>query len=283
MDRKRILMAFGIAVPLALLASLLVYHQLRSAAASPGRFAPTKIVVAASGLGPGTRLDAKDLRQIDWPAAKPMQGMFARVDDCAGRVLISPILENEPVLESNLAPKDSGVGLSAMIPAGMRGVAVAVNDVVGVAGFVQPGTIVDVLATGGIEGQASSLTRTILENIRVLAAGQKIEPDKQGTPQTVPVVTLLVTPEQANLLTLASTQGHIQLALRNSTDTAQVNTMPAHLSDVFGSVVLSRPVEPKPARSISRLSSNEAPRTRAPYEIQVIRGNKPEVSAIPQQ
>lgn len=283
MDRKRILMAFAVAVPLALLASALVYRQLSRAASSTGHFAPMKIVVAASALGPGTRLDAKDLRQIDWPAAKPMQGMFARIDDCASRVLISPILEDEPVLESNLAPKDSGVGLSAMIPPGMRGVAVAVNDVVGVAGFVQPGTIVDVLATGGIEGQASSLTRTILENIRVLAAGQKIEPDKQGTPQTVPVVTLLVTPDQANLLTLASTQGHIQLALRNSTDTAQANTSPAHLSDVFGSAILNRAIEPKTVRPAQRLSSNEISRTPAPYEIQVIRGNKPEVSAIPQQ
>jgi pilus assembly protein CpaB len=282
MDRKRIVMAFAIALPLALLASTLVYRQLSRAASSPGHIVPTKVIVAASTLEPGTRLDPKDLREIDWPALKPMQGMFAKLDDCAGRVLISPLLENEPVLEGNLAPKDSSVGLSAMIPPGMRGVAVAVNDVVGVAGFVQPGTIVDVLATGGLEGQASSLTRTILENIRVLAAGQKIEPDKQGTPQTVPVVTLLVTPDQANLLTLASTQGRIQLALRNSADTKQVSTPPAQLSDVFGlgtsMHVASRAVRPAP-----RLSSSEPPRLPPPYQVEVIRGNKPEVSAIPQQ
>lgn len=282
MDRKRILIAFAIAVPLALLASTLVYRQLSRAASSPGRIVATKVVVAVSALEPGTRLDVKDLREVDWPALKPMQGMFARPEDCAGRVLISPLLENEPVLEGNLAPKDSSVGLSAMIPPGMRGVAVAVNDVVGVAGFVQPGTIVDVLATGGLEGQASSLTRTILENIRVLAAGQKIEPDKQGTPQTVPVVTLLVTPDQANLLTLASTQGKIQLALRNSADTKQVNTAPTQLSDVFG-LAMSIRIAPRSVRPAPRVSLAEPLRSPAPYQVEVIRGNKPEVSAVPQQ
>lgn len=283
MDRKRILMAFAVAVPLALLASALVYRQLSRVASAPGHIAPTKVIVAAAALEPGTRLDAKDLRQIDWPALKPMQGMFARPDDCVGRVLISPLLENEPVLEGNLAPRDSSVGLSAMIPPGMRGVAVAVNDVVGVAGFVQPGTIVDVLATGGIEGQASSLTRTILENIRVLAAGQKIEPDKQGTPQTVPVVTLLVTPDQANVLTLASTQGKIQLALRNSADTKQAKTAPAQLSDVFGLAGSIRRAAPRTPQPAPRISLNQPVRAPAPYEIEVIRGNKPEVSAVPQQ
>jgi pilus assembly protein CpaB len=281
MDRKRILMAFAVAIPLALLASTLVYHELSRAASSPGHITPTKVIVAAATLEPGTRLDAKDLREVDWPALKPMQGMFAGIDDCVGRVLISPLPENEPVLEGNLAPKDSSVGLSAMIPPGMRGVAVAVNDVVGVAGFVQPGTIVDVLATGGIEGQASSLTRTILENIRVLAAGQKIEPDKQGTPQTVPVVTLLVTPDQANVLTLASTQGKIQLALRNSADTKPANTAPAQLSDVFGLGSMRRIAPRMPPAP--RISQNQPVRAPAPYEIEVIRGSKPEVSAIPQQ
>jgi pilus assembly protein CpaB len=279
MDRRRILMAFAVAVPLALLASILVYRQLARATSAPGHIAPTKIVVAAAALAPGTRLDAKDLRQIDWQAAGPMQGMFARPEDCVGRVLLGPIPENEPILEGSLAPKDSSAGLSALISPGMRGVSVAVNDVVGVAGFVQPGTSVDVLATGGIEGQESTLTRTILEDIRVLAAGQKIEPDKQGTPQTVAVVTLLVTPDQANTLTLASTQGRIQLALRNSSDTNQVNTVPAQLGDLFGTSI--RLPAPRGNRPVARVSVN--PPAPKPYEVEVIRGNKPEVSAIPQK
>jgi pilus assembly protein CpaB len=280
MDRRRILLAFGIAVPLALLAAVLVYRQLSLAASAPGHIAPTKIVVAATALAPGTRLDPKDLRQIDWAAVGPMQGMFARPEDCVGRVLMSPLLENEPVLEGNLAQKDSSAGLSALITPGMRGVSVAVNDVVGVAGFVQPGTSVDVLATGGIQGPGSTLTRTILEDIRVLAAGQKIEPDKQGTPQTVAVVTLLVTPDQANTLTLASTQGRIQLALRNSGDTKQVNTAPAQLDDVF-STSIRLPLAHNNRPVVARVSANAA--VPKPYQVEVIRGNKPEVSAIPQQ
>jgi pilus assembly protein CpaB len=144
---------------------------------------------------------------------------------------------------------------------------------------VQPGTSVDVLATGGIEGQGSILTRTILEDIRVLAAGQKIQPDKDGTPQTVAVVTLLVTPDQANTLTLASTQGHIQLALRNFGDTKQVNTPPALLGDIFG-VSMRLPL-PRGNRPAPRVSAN--PTAPAPYQVEVIRGNKPEVSSIPQK
>ena len=273
------MMAFAVAIPLALLASILVYRQLSRAASAPGHIGSTKIVVAAAALSPGTRLDAENVRQIDWPATKPMDGMFSRVEDCAGRVLVMSLRENEPILEGSLAPKDSSAGLSAMIPSGLRAVSVAVNDVVGVAGFVQPGTTVDVLATGAAEGQGTSLTRTILENIRVLAAGEKVQPDKQGAPQTVSVVTLLVSPDQANILTLASTQGRIQLALRNSGDTKQVDALPAELNQVFGGTprsVAVRGARP-PARPVAIAASSR------PYEVQVIRGDKPEISVIPQQ
>ena len=272
------MMAFAVAVPLALIAAMLVYRQLSRAATGPGRIGSTKIVVAAGALPPGTQLGTDNVRQIDWPAAKPMEGMFSRVEDCAGRVVVTPVRENAPILEGNLAPKDSGAGLSAIIPPGLRAVSVAVNDVVGVAGFVQPGTTVDVLATGAVQGQGTSLTRTILENIRVLAAGQKVQPDKDGAPQTVSVVTLLVNPDQANVLTLASTQGRIQLALRNFVDTKQVDVLPAELNEVFGG---ARPVAVHVARPSTRPASAEpSPR---PYEIEVIRGDKPEVRVIPQQ
>ena len=131
-------------------------------------------------------------------------------------------MANEPILDSKLAPREAGAGLSATIPEGMRAVSVAVNDVIGVAGFVGPGTSVDVLVTGTIPGASQSgaqyVTRTILENIRVLAAGQKVEQDVDGKPQTVPVVTLLVSPQDAATLTMASTEGKIQLALRNTID-----------------------------------------------------------------
>ena len=150
------------------------------------------------------------------------------MQDCINRALIMPVAENEPIMESKLAPIAAGAGLAAAIPPGMRAMSVAVNDVVGVAGFVTPGTMVDVMVTGAVAaGQGGqNITRTILENVRVLAAGQKVQQqDQEGKPQTVSVITLLVSPEDAAKLAMGSTQGKIQLALRNTIDTD--DTMPA--------------------------------------------------------
>src|SRR6202142_3392403 len=139
--------------------------------------------------------------------------MCRQAPDGTNRALITPVVENEPILESKLAPSAAGAGLAATIPEGMRAMSVAVNDVVGVAGFVTPGTMVDVLVTGALSGSSGNITRTILENVRVLAAGQKVEQDREGKPQTVPVITLLVTPEDAAKLAMASTEGKIQLEI----------------------------------------------------------------------
>ena len=155
--------------------------------------------------------------------------MFTKLEECTNRALITAVAENEPILEGKLAPIQSGAGLPATIPEGMRGLSVAVNEVVGVAGFVGPGTMVDVLATGSVaggRGGGDNITRTILQNVRVLAAGQKIEQDKDGKPQTVPVITLLVTPDDAAKLTMAATEGKIQLALRNTIDMKSANPAP---------------------------------------------------------
>src|SRR6202040_1123842 len=192
-----------------------VYQKFKQASAVLPAVATKQIVVAAAPMQLGTRLDPTKLRLISWPGNEPMAGTFSRVEDCANRALITPVAENEPILESKLASVQSGAGLPATIPEGMRALSVAVNEVVGVAGFVIPGTMVDVLVTGNIpggSGAAGSVTRTILENVRVLAAGQKIEQDRDGKPLTVPVITLLVNPEDASKLTMASTQGKIQLA-----------------------------------------------------------------------
>jgi pilus assembly protein CpaB len=234
-------------------------------------------VVAAEPLRLGTRLDPSKLRLIPWPAAEPVAGMFTRMEDCSNRALLTPVAANEPILESKLASVQAGAGLPATIPEGMRAVSVAVNDVVGVAGFVTPGTMVDVLVTGMIAGQntsgASTITRTILENVRVLAAGQKIEQDRDGKPQTVPVITLLVTPEDAGKLTMASTEGKIQLALRNTIDTGTVAPPPVLQASLFAGAVAAAPPQkhvtapPKPAA--------------VPYTIEVITGTKRETKSFP--
>jgi pilus assembly protein CpaB len=234
-------------------------------------------VVAAIPLQLGMRVDANNLRLIPWPSNEPVSGMFTRIEDCANRALITPVAENEPILESKLAATQSGAGLPATIPEGMRALSVAVNEVVGVAGFVIPGTMVDVLVTGRIAGTThggdENITRTILENVKVLAAGQKIEQDREGKPQTVPVITLLVTPDDAARLTMASTEGKIQLALRNTVDTKMIAPAAVLQESLFSGGA------PAPKRSPG---VKYVPPPPSPYVVEVITGNKRENKSFPQ-
>jgi len=184
----------------------------------------TRIVVVSHKVGLGARLAPEDLRMAPWPMAAPLQGSFQSLADAIGRGVIVPMAANEPVLESKLAPKDGGAGFTVAIPEGMRAVAVKVNDVIGVAGFVLPGTRVDIIVIGAEQGNGGSDTsKVILENVQVLSAGQNIDQDVNGKPQNVQVVTLLVTPEDAQKLALAAVDGRLQLALRNPMDVKYTN------------------------------------------------------------
>jgi pilus assembly protein CpaB len=158
----------------------------------------------------------------------------------------------------------------------MRALSVAVNEVVGVAGFVIPGTMVDVLVTGSVVGSRdqNNITRTILENVRVLAAGQKIEQDREGKPQTVPVITLLVTPADAAKLAMASTEGKIQLALRNTIDSKMVNPPPVLQATLFAGIA-------PPPRHVA--PGKPAPPPAVPYSVEIITGTKRENKSFPNQ
>jgi pilus assembly protein CpaB len=269
-------MGSGLAISLivGLFAGWFVFTQFKKIASAKSM--PTiQVVVSSKPLPLGTRLQAGDLRLVTWPAAQPVQGMFTRIDDCVNRAVITSMVENEPLLEGKLAPKDGGAGLSATIPDGMRAVSVSVNDVIGVAGFVVPGTMVDVLVTGGTN--YGNITRTILENVRVMAAGQKVEQDREGKPQTVPVITLLVSPEDANALTMASTQGRIQLALRNTLDSKKVDPPPVLQAFLFGGMPTP------PPQAVKTVRATAAPKPAAPpppeaFNVEVIRGDKKEES-----
>jgi pilus assembly protein CpaB len=267
MNRNRLIIGLAAAIAIAAAMSFFVYRQFKQASASV--FKPIvmqHIVVASAPLQLGTRVDASNLRLIPWPSSEPVAGMFTRIEDCASRALITPVAANEPILESKLASRQAGAGLPATIPEGMRALSVAVNDVVGVAGFVIPGTMVDVLVTGRIANGSNNtnITRTILEDVRVLAAGQKIEQDREGKPQTVPVITLLVTPPDAAKLAMASTQGKIQLALRNTIDSKVTEPAPVFEASLFAG---SAP----PPKHVGPVS--HAP---APYVIEIIAGTKHE-------
>ncbi|MGA3294803.1 MAG: Flp pilus assembly protein CpaB [Candidatus Acidiferrales bacterium] len=280
MNRNRMLIGAVFALVVAFLLSSFVYHQFKQASArvAAAPLVMQHIVVAAQALPPGTMLDASKLRTIPWLASGTVAGMYTRKEDCVSRALIAPVAENEPILESKLAPKGSSAGLAAVIPEGMRAMSVAVNDVIGVAGFVTPGTMVDVMVTGAVsgpsQGGAQNITRTILENVRVLAAGQKVEQDRDGKPQTVPVITLLVTPDDAGRLAMASTEGKIQLALRNTVDTDTSVPAPVLQSALFASDVPIAPVR-----------HGAAPKAAAPppYTVEVLTGDKRETKSFTTQ
>ena len=161
-----------------------------------------------------------------WVARRGPAGRIPRQHRRRGRPRGDhPLHPNEPLLESKLAPKDGGGGLPVAINEGMRALSVKVDEVISVAGFVVPGTRVDVLLTmDGPGGGKEAITKVILQNVQALAAGQSVEKDKDGKPQPVGVLTVLVTPEQAESLALASNQGKIQLALRNTLDTLHIKT-----------------------------------------------------------
>ncbi len=219
----RALLVVGIAVLTAAAASYGVYLAIIGRPVPPP---PTVfVVVAAKPLDIGAYVTAEDLRVVPWPEGNPVVGAFSEVSKVENRGLIVPVAENEPVTETKLAPVGAGAGLTPAIRVGMRAMSVRVNDVIGVAGFVVPGTKVDVLVT--IQGQNEGASRIVVSNVQVLTAGTRYDEDKaktEGKPIPSAVVTLLVSPEDAERIALASTEGQIMLALRNPLDTAETKT-----------------------------------------------------------
>lgn len=188
-----------------------------------------QVAVATRDLPLGTLLKAEDVKMIDWPGDAIPLGFVSSPDLVVGRGLITSVRANEVLLEGKLAAKGAGAGLAITIPEGMRAVSVRVDDVIGVAGFVLPGTRVDVMLTLPPKlDRKESVTQMILQNMHVLAAGQIVQQDAQGKPITVSVLTLMVTPVEAELLVLAANEGKIQLALRNTLDDVEVKTIGAN-------------------------------------------------------
>jgi len=277
-DRKRMIIGLVSAVLVGILASAFVYVRLRRANGQVSVAGMTNIVVAGKSLPMGVVLAAKDLNMLPWPSGAVQPGMFTRLQDCTGRALASPVSKGQPILEAGLAPKGAGAGLAATIPVGMRAISVPVNDVTAVAGFVLPGTMVDVLLTGQVQqgNQQVSLTRTILEDVRVLAVGRRMEEQAEsGKPRAVSVVTLEATPEQADKLAMASTEGRIQLVLRNQVDSQIVSPPPVYRSNLFG--VQNQP----PANPVAKVDGPVAQKP-ASYTVEVIRGNQRVLQSFPE-
>ena len=257
--------------------SLLVYKMIGAHITGARKSATTKVVSAAADIKLGTILTAADLSTTEIAGTLP-KGAILKPEKAIGRGVISDISQGEAILDSRLAPEGSGGGLAATIRKGMRACAIKVDEVVGVAGFVTPGMRVDVLISGDPPGGSSrgegTQVRTLLQNIEVLSAGTDIQKDSEGKPQQVRVVNLLVTPEQAQVLSLATglnpggNAGHIQLVLRNPLDTAIATVPGTGIGQLFGGTAPAP--APRPHGEVAR-----APRP-APvvYSIEVYNGSQ---------
>ena len=254
------------------------YNFLQNQPAKPGTTPTQSVVVAALDLQLGAEVKKEDLAVVQFPAGKTPEGTFAKPEDVIGRGLIVPIVKNEPILKAKLASKEAGSGLPPVIPEGMRAVSVRVNEVVGVAGYVLPGNRVDVLATANPTDQhADMTTKVILSNVQVLTAGTRMEQAPDSKPVQVTVVTLLVFPEQSERLALASTEGKIQLALRNPLDQGAPETPGIKTAGLMG--VVKAPVvraatsgsgRPRAALPVTQ----SGPATSSFSTVEIIRGDK---------
>jgi pilus assembly protein CpaB len=267
---RRLLTILLIAFVIASACALLVYRLVGNRMVASRPVATTKVVAAATDLKLGALLNANDLTTVEIAGTLP-KGALLKAENAIGRGVVSEIYQGEPILESRLAAPGSGGGLAATIPQGMRACAVKVDEVVGVAGFVTPGMRVDVLISGtppgGAVGNEGTVTKTILQNIQVLSAGTDIQKDAEGKPQQVQVVNLLVTPEQAEVLSMASNQLKIQLVLRNPMDTKIAQVPNTAMARIFSDENSNEP-KPAPAKKTAH------PAAPKPFSIEVINGSK---------
>jgi pilus assembly protein CpaB len=237
---------------------------------------PTQGVVVARGdLALGAELKSDDLSIVNFPKGQAPEGTFEKTSDVIGRGVISPMVKNEMVLSAKLASKEAGVGLPPVIPEGMRAISVRVNEVIGVAGYVLPGARVDVLATASpTDAHADMTTKVILSNVQVVTAGTRLEQDQEkGKPMQVTVVTLLVFPEQAERLALASTEGKIQLALRNPLDQGAPETPGIRPGTLLGLIKTPAPKAPQISRKTGGPVTQQA-FSPAAATVEIIRGDK---------
>jgi pilus assembly protein CpaB len=281
MARMRVLMVFVLAITAGGVLAFGTYNYTQHAPTRTVSIPTRPVVVAAADLDVGATLTREDVKIIDWPANAVPAGAITDPKDAIGRGLILPVIQWEPLLPNKLASTEAGGGLPPAIPPGLRAVSVRVNEVIGVAGYVLPGTRVDVVATVSPTGSSNDMTsKVVLTNVQVLAAGTKIERDTEhNKPMPVSVVTLLVDPEEAERLTLASTEGKIQLALRNPLDKTMPVTRGIQPKALLGfgapvktAIARAKVVAGGPAKTAA-LGPMVMPPSDAPT-VEIIRGDK---------
>ena len=283
---KRFLPVVAFALLVSGAATFFVYKMLAAKLTANAAPAQAQVVVATHDLQVGSLITSADVRLADWSGPVP-KGVATAVDGIVNRGVVMPVFEGEPVLETRLAAKGAGAGMAATIPMGMRAVALRVNEIVGVAGFVVPGMRVDVIISGtppNAGHNLGTLTKTVLQNIAVLSAGQKIEKSAEGKPESVGVVNVLVTPEQAEILSLASNQTQIQLVLRNPLDREETKTPGTATAHLFKDMKFRnaagantgapRPAAPRPVQAVVPVPAPAPAKVVIPFVVEVFHGGK---------
>jgi pilus assembly protein CpaB len=271
---RRLLTVFAFALLVSAAASAGLYRLISTRMTASAKEPGPQMIVAARQLDSGSIVKEADVKLIDAPAVVP-KGTLVKKEDVVGRGVIATIFEGEAFNDTRLAPKGGGAGFAANIPQGMRAVAVHVNDVVGVAGFVVPGMRVDVLITGNPPGDSGNGTRvkTLLQNIEVLSAGQNFQKDAEGKPVNVGVVNLLVNPDQAEVLSLAGNETRIQLVLRNPLDQKTTETKGTAVGELFGHYSRAPQAAARPRAVAAPAPALPAP-PPPPAVVEIISGTK---------
>jgi pilus assembly protein CpaB len=290
MRNKRFFVVLAGALVFGLLAAVSVNRYLSNAQAFSNNM--TRVAVAKVAIPLGTKIVPEQVMMVQFPKESMPDGTFENADKLAGRVAVVNIAAREPITDSRLAPEGTAGGLSAVIPEGYRAMTVKVDDVVGISGFIMPGTLVDVVVVITPEDAsrgAGPISKIVLQNIKVLANGQNIDkPEHQRDVNSVKAVTLQVTPEQAEKLALASSEGRLQLVMRNSIDQGDEQTTGVNKRTLLGgehaapapdpgSLKSEQPeIKPRPVRRMT--VEPEAKRTPSPAppraSVEVIEGAK---------
>jgi pilus assembly protein CpaB len=277
MARMRVFLVFVLAVSAGGALAFATYNYVQNLPANRTVTIPTRpVVVAARDLEVGAELQSDDVRVIDWPANAAPQDAVEKPEDVIGRGVVLPFIQYEPILPLKLAAEGAGAGLPPAIPPGLRAVSVRVDEVIGVAGYVVPGTRVDVVATVSPDGQHQDImSKVVLTDVQVVAAGTKIDNTQSDKPMPVSVVTLLVNPEEAERLTLAAGEGKIQLALRNPLDRERPVTNGVKPAGLLNSAPPVRQVVPRRAQVAAAIPAPPPLPT-----VEIIRGDKREQTVV---
>src|SRR5215207_4020500 len=285
MRNKRLIIALLAAIVFGLIAAVSVKQYLLNAQVLNRT---NDVVVAKVNIPVGSRIIAEQLVVAQFPADVTTEGAIAKIDqNLVDRVAVTAISPREPVTESKLAPVGSLGGLSSVIPDGYRAMTVKVDDVVGVSGFIMPGTLVDIVVViqppkGGANEEM--ISKIVLQNIKVLANGQNIDKPKNDreVERSVRAVTLQVTPEQAEKLALASSEGKLQLVMRNSVDQADEQTSGANKRSLLNGERAM--IAPEPGIGSTSSTPKAAPTSRRTAPRPVVRDTNaaPKAATPPQ-